>query len=447
MRLYRKRIGIISCIALLLFASIIPKQAHANPVAIAAGGVEAGVLALWGGAALVAGAGTTIGLDPALMNKIEKWGKDTFDGANSLIKAGITSATQAFADGWNTTAKYAVSFSSDVTAYLKDAWNKAFGSKVAVDSSGMIIMVPTMGGIILPSQLNATGLFTGSAHDLGMVTLYSLRYGNLAERVVCDMYGKCFLYINTGSSSVYTPIGTTPVGTPDYGPPVCSISDNCTRYANAMQAYAAAVISFGLVYTPQTDGGEFVDESGVGRTYKPVGFPIEFNYPVTIPAIGGVLNPDGTVGWYKTPTIGRVGAKEDGDVAIGFPLSVGNVGALSDADAITANPANTGGGEVDTPAGDLDFSKFILAAGLFTKKFPFSIPWDVKAQLDTFDVVPKSPVLHVNKNIPLFFGTTMQLKFDIDFSMFDTLAVITRWFLIIAFDFGMILSIRKLMPE
>lgn len=83
---------------------------------------------------------------------------------------------------------------------------------------------------------------------------------------------------------------------------------------------------------------------------------------------------------------------------------------------------------------------------VLTKKFPFSIPWDIGNQFAVFDVSPKAPVLKVDKTIPVF-NTSMKFKFTIDFTIWDPVFVVVRWGLIVAFDLGMILSIRKFMPE
>lgn len=103
----------------------------------------------------------------------------------------------------------------------------------------------------------------------------------------------------------------------------------------------------------------------------------------------------------------------------------------------------------DPPTGGgLDFSKFIFAGEMFINKFPFSIPWDLKKQLDIFNVEPQAPVINVD--VPEFVSIgnlTIPLKFDIDFTQFDTLATIIRWFTTLLVDIGFILMIRRLLPE
>jgi hypothetical protein len=104
----------------------------------------------------------------------------------------------------------------------------------------------------------------------------------------------------------------------------------------------------------------------------------------------------------------------------------------------------------DVPSDKINFGPLRIVGNLFTTKFPFSIPWDIERQFKVFDVTPKPAILKVDKVIPINlpkFQTTMHMKFDIDFTIMEPVAVVVRWFSIIAFDLGMILSMRKFMPE
>lgn len=117
---------------------------------------------------------------------------------------------------------------------------------------------------------------------------------------------------------------------------------------------------------------------------------------------------------------------------------------------VVATPTNPNLPPDYTPptTGGLNFAPLMFAGQLLTDKFPFSIPWDLKAQLNVFNVTPQAPV--VNIDIPKFVsvgGVNMPLKFDVDLTQFNTLALITRWFLTLLIDIGFILMIRRLMPE
>lgn len=96
----------------------------------------------------------------------------------------------------------------------------------------------------------------------------------------------------------------------------------------------------------------------------------------------------------------------------------------------------------------INWAPLQLAGDTLTRKFPFSIPWDVKRQLDVFNVKPQAPKFTINKpDFIVLKGHSIPLKMTIDLSNFDTVAAITRWFLVIAFDVGVILSMRRFMPE
>ncbi|MCL6664558.1 hypothetical protein [Paenibacillus amylolyticus] len=99
-----------------------------------------------------------------------------------------------------------------------------------------------------------------------------------------------------------------------------------------------------------------------------------------------------------------------------------------------------------TPSGKLNFEPLKMVGNTFTKKFPFSIPWDIMGQFAIFDVAPQTPIIKVDKQIPVF-GSNMDMKFNIDFSLFNSIMPIARWFLIILFDLGMIINLRRFMPE
>ena len=98
--------------------------------------------------------------------------------------------------------------------------------------------------------------------------------------------------------------------------------------------------------------------------------------------------------------------------------------------------------------GSLNWGPLLMAGQLLKEKFPFSIPWDLKNQLNVFNVQPQAPIVDVN--IPNFIqlgGVTIPLHFTLDLTQFDTIALITRWFVTLLVDIGFILMIRRLMPE
>jgi len=99
------------------------------------------------------------------------------------------------------------------------------------------------------------------------------------------------------------------------------------------------------------------------------------------------------------------------------------------------------------PKTGLVFTPLLGATGDLTKKFPFSIPFDFLRQLGVFDVSPEAPILQIDMPLSLSNGVSFHPKFELDFSMFDKVAAMSRWFTVIVFDIGLILAIRRLMPE
>ncbi|MFD3274583.1 hypothetical protein ACE3MS_31305 [Paenibacillus dendritiformis] len=457
-----KRVMALLLAAIVIFGSATASPARANPIVVAAGSIEIGALAFWGGAVLVAAAGTAVGLDKDLMNDVEEWGRSVWEGASDSIREGISSAVSSIE--WGSSKRYEVEWSPEVRAYLSEKWLETF--KYAVVTNGIVKSVPGAGTADLPSDFGLTTEEIRAGYNIGVAKIQTGVIGGKPQyttapiqKIQCQSNGNCSAI---AGMSGYT-IGV---------------------YPNALEAYYDAVVKFEIVSNDKTKIGSYVK---TGVYYPPLAYPAPDVFPerVTIPAPTGTLNPDGTVRDYAPPTIGRVGGTITGDIAIGWPDVVGDVGALNPADSVKA-PAipqpGTGTGTLekdvsgirtntDTMARDMsgvrtdvgeisrafretntseriNWEPLKLAGSVFTNKFPFSIPWDIKRQLDVFNVAPQAPVFSIDK--PDFLkiaGHTYPLKMKIDLSSFDVVAAITRWFLIIAFDLGVILSMRRFMPE
>lgn len=115
-----------------------------------------------------------------------------------------------------------------------------------------------------------------------------------------------------------------------------------------------------------------------------------------------------------------------------------------------SEPPPTGGGGTDPVQGKIDWSKLKVAAGMLTTVFPFSIPWDVFNMLNVLNVEPKTPVfkIDVGEDVSIL-GTDIPIdyKFDIDFSIFDKIAAVGRWGLVLIFDISIIMALRRLTPD
>lgn len=137
-------------------------------------------------------------------------------------------------------------------------------------------------------------------------------------------------------------------------------------------------------------------------------------------------------------------------VITGNPSAVSVSISSAQADVIgEITTADPGAPDYTPPTeGTLNWDPLLMAGQLVKEKFPFSIPWDLKNQLNVFNVQPQAPVVDVNiPNFIQFGGMTIPLNFKIDLTRFDTIALITRWFVTLLVDIGFILSIRRLMPE
>lgn len=82
--------------------------------------------------------------------------------------------------------------------------------------------------------------------------------------------------------------------------------------------------------------------------------------------------------------------------------------------------------------------------------FPFSIPFDVFGLFNKLNVNPITPKFSINSGDTINIGgkdIKVNYDFDIDFSIFDTIAKIIRWGLIFVFDISIILALRRLTPD
>lgn len=109
--------------------------------------------------------------------------------------------------------------------------------------------------------------------------------------------------------------------------------------------------------------------------------------------------------------------------------SAGAVAATAYTGALTTDIATT------KPGDALDFSKLKFAANLFTNKFPFSLPWDLKAMVTSFGSGSvTAPVIAVE---------LMGLPVNINLAMMDSLAAAARILELFAFNVALVVGTRK----
>lgn len=114
-------------------------------------------------------------------------------------------------------------------------------------------------------------------------------------------------------------------------------------------------------------------------------------------------------------------------------------GSIADTADITKNDATNAGKDVSVPMPDMpDLS----LPTLITRKFPFSLPWDFAAVVGAFYPVERKapywewPIENARLGI--------HEKIVIDFSKFEDVANVARWFEFAAYALGLILLTRKL---
>ena len=73
--------------------------------------------------------------------------------------------------------------------------------------------------------------------------------------------------------------------------------------------------------------------------------------------------------------------------------------------------------------------------------FPFCIPWDIYDLVEKFNVETEAPEFDLNIG---FAGIYQQETIHLDFSPFDTAALIFRILIVIAFGFFLIIKTRDL---
>lgn len=124
-----------------------------------------------------------------------------------------------------------------------------------------------------------------------------------------------------------------------------------------------------------------------------------------------------------------LGKTYDEALAAGAAAAIAYVTASTG--TLTTDIANTKTGDA------IDFSKLKFAASLFTSKFPFSLPWDLKDMIMTFGSgTTVAPV------IPIGIGG---IETNIEMSRFDSLAAAVRILELFAFGVGLLFSTRKLL--
>uniref|UniRef100_UPI001553E19F hypothetical protein n=1 Tax=Saccharibacillus qingshengii TaxID=1763540 RepID=UPI001553E19F len=205
-----------------------------------------------------------------------------------------------------------------------------------------------------------------------------------------------------------------------------------------------------FIYTPTANPGVDVQmrddgtlADGTGKVYAPdqvrvksVPKPRIATDAAGAPILDAAGNPVVAV------PVGQIGV---GASAIPGTLVNVRTGEAVKTETGTANPPLDWASQ---PTAAINWAPLKMTGSALTRVFPFSIPWDVYAQLKIFDVQPKTPVIKVD--VPEFWRAgsfVWHLKFEVNFGMFDPVAVGIRWIGNIAFTVGLALAMRRFMPQ
>lgn len=159
----------------------------------------------------------------------------------------------------------------------------------------------------------------------------------------------------------------------------------------------------------------------VGQQGGTIAKPGELNPPYDLPLAGDVTIPN-----VSNPSL---------DIADSVPFP----------GVIEGNPDIPGTGNPDIPGGvppfpsfgdSIDFSPMYMTN--INEKFPFSLPWDIGRLLGTLNAPEKAPIFKVP--VPY-----TQEGFTIDFTMFEELASLIRFFALFGFIITLILLSTKLL--
>ncbi len=137
-------------------------------------------------------------------------------------------------------------------------------------------------------------------------------------------------------------------------------------------------------------------------------------------------------------TVGIEGVEVTGDMCVPVPNTI----PADIADQIIEYPETVEGEEPAENLPRIDYPKMSIPPRLgLTRKFPFSIPWDLRNAFTSLVAERKCPHWEINFDSMHFVGGG---KIVIDFEQFDLWAKIIRWGELIAFNIVLIKITRKI---
>lgn len=281
-------------------------------------------------------------------------------------------------------------------------------------------------------------------------TYMDVRWAGTYYQVVgVDYFGKTLftLLITKKSGDIVTDVG--PLVMTTYGTQQGNYSTFTTAMQNGIQSWCLSRLyntSVASAYPSNplrifTSNKSYLANTGLYPGTQSI--PISLNptitlndgtldRPIAIPQNPGSLNNwDGTT---AIPTTGAVPL-----TAVPSDTMVGEV-------ATTVSPTSTADWETTitggitgalNPTGSIDWTPLKLSADLFTTRFPFSLPWDLKNTLTAFGSgSAAAPSFHIK---------FMTIDTQVSMAQFDSLASGVRVLELFCFGIGLVLGTRKLL--
>lgn len=237
-------------------------------------------------------------------------------------------------------------------------------------------------------------------------------------------WGGSMWHINAGQVLLLTAFGN---GYYDFwvGASHYSTSMSETELFQLVPDNADGSICLNPSYPQQVFSGDITGNIGGTTGTFPRTAPTTYNpdMGITIPSTLPLeYSPSGTSDWVGD----LVGTS---DFTTTFPI----------ADSVPITPPVTAplDWSIPTATPSIDFTPFQNFN--LTNKFPFSIPWDIKNSFQTLVAPSVAPTFDID--MTHWLGGT---HYIINFTMFDKLASILRWGLLMAFNIGLIIKTRSI---
>lgn len=185
----------------------------------------------------------------------------------------------------------------------------------------------------------------------------------------------------------------------------------------------------------------FLDECGLKATF-----------PNNVISDGDVYNPssdapitgDTTAAQNKADTVGDQAQANSKPITTAIPATQPMLDVVAENPAVILDP--TLAAELDIPIKPVDLPSIDTGSpALWTTKFPFCLPFDIARLIGDFSAEAETPVLTFTLLPAHIFGlSNEEITFTIDFSEYEVIVRIFRFFIALAFVFFLIRVTRKI---